>query len=304
MSLRTVGDLTRLLSGTSSFTTHEPEELPNNYAVGIELEIEGVYRNLDINNSYWTIIRDNSLRAGGIEVLCRKPLSGYQLENALSDLEEALANVEYTLSERCSTHIHLDVSDMDIQQVTNMFILSAIFEPLLFKLFGNTRKANPFCISTSNGGDNMRNIAQAFSSKNVESLSGYTWGKYQGISLFRLLDLGTFEFRMFTPIVDKASYMRVLKFLFAIKEEAMSIGDVREIISYKKAHSLAELFSRLFPEEAFVEGYEADLEKGIQVANDIIGAIELTEIISARTRQLEIDLEDKRREIKEIRKGV
>lgn len=279
-------------------------ELPNSYAVGIELELEGVTEPPDLNRSLWADVSDGSLRNNGLEIICAQPLSGTVLEHALEDLESGLMNLEYELSERCSTHIHLDATDMTVPQLMNFLVLSSIFENSLFTLFGAERRANTFCLSTDRGSSNFDLFCKLGCMPYPEQLTDLRWSKYAGISLNRIRDLGTVEFRMFSPILKKADYMRVLKFLFAMKQEAMSMESIQEIITYKKAHSLSDLFTRIFPDEAFADGYEEDIEAGIQLANDIIMSIELQEMINERTGTLSEQMSDIQRQIQEIDGGV
>lgn len=281
-----------------------PVELPNSYAVGIELELEGVEETPDLNRNYWTTVSDGSLRNNGTEIICAEPLSGVTLENALLDLESGLMNLEYTLSERCSTHIHLDATDMTVPQLMNFLVLSSIFENSLFTLFGAERRANTFCLSTDRGSNNFDLFCKLGSRPILDILFDLRWSKYAGISLNRIRDLGTVEFRMFHPILNKADYIRVLKFLFAMKQEAMAMESIQEIITYKKANSLSDLFTRIFPNEAFADGYEADIEAGVQLANDIILSIELQGIINKRTEVLHKQLDAIQSEIITLDGGV
>jgi hypothetical protein len=272
--------------GNDALVYKNPIDLPNNYAVGIELELEGVTQPPDLDRRLWTTVSDGSLRNNGTEIICARPLSGSDLERGLGDLESSLMNLEFDLSERCSTHIHIDATDMTVPQLLNFLILSSIFENSLFTLFGAERRANTFCLSVDRGSSNFDNICKLGTDPCLSALMDVRWSKYAGISLNRIRDLGTVEFRMFSPLTKKAEYMRVLRFLFAMKQEAMTMGSIQEIITYKKAHSLSELFGRIFPDEAYSEGFEEDIENGIQLANDIIVAIELEELISSRTSSL------------------
>ena len=285
-------------------TYNDPLELPNNYAVGIELELEGVSEPPDINRNLWSIVPDGSLRNNGTEIICARPLSGGVLEGALVDLESSLMNLEFDLSERCSTHIHLDATDMTVPQLVNFLILSSIFENSLFTLFGAERRANTFCLSTDRGSSNFSHFCSLGCNPTPQKLFDLRWSKYAGISLNRMRDLGTVEFRMFSPLTKKADYMRVLKFLFAMKQEAMSMESIQEIITYKKAHTLSDLFSRIFPDEAFSEGYEEDIESGIQLANDIIMSIELQQTIKERTTKLREEVDSLQTQIYELEGGV
>jgi DNA-binding transcriptional MerR regulator len=174
----------------------------------------------------------------------------------------------------------------------------------LFTLFGAERRANTFCLSIDRGSSNFENICKLGTDPTVSRLMDIRWSKYAGISLNRMRDLGTVEFRMFSPLTHKADYMRVLKFLFAMKQEAMSMESIQEIITYKKANSLSDLFARIFPDEAYSEGFEEDIENGIQLANDIIMSIELEQVITERTAGLQLQLRDIQSTIHNLNGGI
>jgi len=284
--------------------TFEPKNLSERFAVGIELELEGVHNTPDLNRTFWECVPDGSLRNHGLEIRCANPLSGAKLEKAIADLDECLANMPYEISERCSTHIHLDVTDMNGQQLLNFLLLSSMFEHLLFRLFGNTRLSNTFCMAVDSGTTNYDNIVTFGRDPTVSGAVDITWSKYAGISLNRLRDLGTVEFRMFCPITTKESYTRVLEFLFALKREALSMETIQEIILYKKSHTLGDVFSRLFPNEGYSAEYDRLLERGVQVTNDLITSIELNEYISTQTMGLHQQINLLDNQIEELQRGV
>jgi len=239
-----------------------------------------------------------------MEIKCAKALSGVKLEKAIVDLDECLANQDYTISERCSTHIHVDVSDMSGQQVYNMLLLSSMFEHVLFRLFGNTRLSNTFCMPVDTGTTNFQNIARLGGNPTIESIMGTTWSKYAGISLNRIRDLGTIEYRMFCPMVTSEAYFRVLEFLFALKTESMGMESAQEIITYKKAHSLSDLFTRLFPNEAYMEDYEALVERGVQTVNDVLVIAELSEYTKVREKKINKEIRVLSNELDTIERGI
>ena len=300
----TIGEYLTRRTGNRLPQYFAPKELTQRYAVGIELELEGVTIPPDLNSSMWSVVSDGSLRNNGTEIVCAKPLSGMLLEKGLDDLECSLMNLDYTLSERCSTHIHLDTTDMTVPQLVNFLVLSAIFENSLFTLFGAERRANTFCLSIDRGSSNFEHLCRLGAMPVPEQLFDIRWSKYAGISLNRMRDLGTVEFRMFHPITKKADYLRVLKFLFALKTEAMNMESIQEIITYKKANSLSDLFSRIFPDEAYTEAYEVDIENGIQLANDMITSIQLSQIIIDRTDHIHSEIDELQDQLSTLSGGV
>lgn len=305
MPIRTVGDFIREYSGSNIPELGQAGTKLDNVLVGIELELEGFIEAPDINRNYWNVISDNSLRNSGLELVSAGPVGGIRLERALDDLEECLSNTPNQISERCSTHIHINVCDMNLKQLMSFLLLSTMFEKVLFGLFGSNRRSNTFCKTLDVSENSLRDMTTMLSCKTLEqALTSMRFDKYASVSLNRIKDLGTVEFRMFKPILRAQDYERVLNFLFAIRREAMSLENFEDIITFKKAHSLSELFTRLFPDEAFSNDYEDDLESGVQVVNDLLLGIELTAFIQERSESLHIAIGELHTQLDEVQRGV
>jgi len=289
-----------------NLTYTDPVILRNNTAVGIELELEGNPCIDDLSDD-WRAVEDGSLRNGGIEIRCRRPLSGADLEKALVSLTSTLESTSYTLSERCSTHIHIDVSDLQGSQIKNFIALSVMFEHVLFDLFGGERRSNNFCLATDEGGNNYKDFVRLMSANRTIPciLSGeYTWTKYAGIGLYRIRDLGTIEFRMFSPMVGLKEYHNVLNFLFAMKDEAILMSEPSDIIEYKRGASLQQTFYKLFPDLEFNENTDRQLERGIQTLNDILNTAEVIKMTRRDRNKYQSLIESAQSQIQLLDRGI
>lgn len=305
---RTIGEY-RLARGYTSDAHHpnvreqdvQGTVYPNPFFAGIELEIEGNPSNEGFPRA-WVWEGDGSLRDGGVEVKTRRGLRGRALESAVSRMCSWLAGSGYRLSERCSTHIHVDVNDMNHQQLTNFLCLGVMLEPLLFRLFGNTRTANTFCMSTDTGTTNYDNLVDVVSGqKRIESIS---WSKYAGIGLRRILDFGTVEFRMFCPIVTEEKYTQVLSLLFGMKAAALTMESPGSLIDFKLSSTAETLFRRYFPNESYSQDFEPLLERGIQTLNDILTSAEVVRIVKERSKKYETLKQAADRQLQELRGGI
>jgi hypothetical protein len=286
----------------SSVSEHPPSNVFNApYSVGIELEIEGSPTRQGFPTIF-EMTNDGSLRNGGVEVRCRRPISGRKLEVGVNKLCSWLETSGYSLSERCSTHIHLDVTDMTPQQILNLVCISVMLEPVMFKLFGNTREANIFCMRTDMGTTNYTNIIQCLSMK--EHLCHISWSKYAAVGLFRIRDLGTVEYRMFTPIVRAYDYIRVINLLFAMKHQAMTMPSPKDIIDVKVKTSLHEMFAMYFPEMQYLEEYESLLETGVRTLNDILTTVDVIEIVDSKTVKQKEIVKQAKKQLELIERGI
>lgn len=116
--------------------------------IGIELEIEGVtseIRNLIRGHSlYWRYEDDGSLKVAGAEFVSH-PLSGKNIDYAIHEFSQMTQGQEFLYSVRCSTHVHLNLSFLDIEEFKNLILVAAMFEPLMHQLCTTERKNNPYC---------------------------------------------------------------------------------------------------------------------------------------------------------------
>lgn len=151
--------------------------------MGIEVELEnsnGEFPPLYI----WTTKPDGSLRNGGVEfVSC--PVSGRNIDYAIHELDKILSAHKYVASHRCSTHVHINISQLDMTQLHYFVAVYAVVEKLLFEISDMSRYSNPYCyplIYTS------LNKSQDF-----QGVIGRM--KYCALNLNHVVDFGTAEFR-------------------------------------------------------------------------------------------------------------
>lgn len=267
---------------------------------GIELELEGVYDPDGVD--MWCIEGDGSLRNGGVEYITNGGFAGEELEGALDNLCQELSEIEYDVSERCSTHIHIDVRDMTQEQIVNFLCLGVMLEHVLFSLFGNKRTANLFCIATDGGGTNYENLITCLN--HPESMLNINWTKYAAIGLKRIRDLGTVEFRMFQAITDKDQFVQVLNVLFAMKREAKDMMSPSSLVDFKLQHNASEIFRAYMPDVAYAPEFDALLERGIQTLNDIITSAEVVRIVEESTRKYDTIIQTARAQRAQVSRGI
>lgn len=267
---------------------------------GIELEIEGVPSPDFVTG--WSAVGDGSLRNNGIEYVTDGGFAGEQLENAIDNLCEYLDDIEYDISERCSTHIHIDVRDMTPVQVVNFLCMSTMLEHVLFRLFGNKRTANIFCVPTDGGGSNYDNLVSCL--VNPDVVTDLNWTKYAAIGLKRIRDLGTVEFRMFQAFTEKSQYTQVLNVLFAIKRMAKDMDSPRSLVDFKLQHSTQEIVQVYMPDVAYAPEFDGLLERGIQTLNDIITSAEVVKIVEENTRKYDQVIQEARIQRRQASRGI
>lgn len=112
--------------------------------VGIEIELEGISHSAIPSKALnkWYIHEEGSLR-GGLE-LVSTVLGPEEIEPALELVEDVVANSN--ASWRCAVHVHVDVRDCTIGQVSQVIAGYLLVERLLFTWEGNNRDQSKFCV--------------------------------------------------------------------------------------------------------------------------------------------------------------
>lgn len=254
---------------------------------GIELELEG-FEGIPSTMDAWERVRDGSLRNNGIEFRFYRPLSGEQLSASLSEMELKLSSLDYSISERCSTHVHIDVRDLTMQQLSCFMACSLVFEHVLFNLFGEGRDCNTFCLTTETNDVAYNAMCKAISGEGTPERP-----KYVGISMYRLCDLGTVEFRMFNPCTEASQFKAILNFLFSLKKFAKeSMSTPKDIIDMKMATDLRQLFVNCFGDGRYHPNLDANIERGVQTLNDCIVTNAVRNIVDEQVRSLHGQMEE------------
>lgn len=196
---------------------------PSTCRVGLEVELENTDRHdMKVHEGlmkWWKATNDGSLKVAGTELVLRRPLSGQELEDSLSELEryfQTEAGKRCTAGARTSIHLHLDILDMTRQEFYRLLLLYSIFETSLYKLVGPSRWDNNNCLPVA-GTHPFVEAVNALKGKVRdrvrEDLINYSSesGKYCGLNLSSLFassqevplaDRGSLEFRMHEGTCD------------------------------------------------------------------------------------------------------
>jgi hypothetical protein len=117
--------------------------------MGVELELENVRDNRSTPDKlaailrHWTIHSDHSLR-NGLEYVTSLPVGGEAMNIAIRSFY--MAELEYTHGPRTSTHIHINMTDVEPSVLQTMFILMYTIEDPLFSVVEETRKWAGYCM--------------------------------------------------------------------------------------------------------------------------------------------------------------
>ena len=168
---------------------------------GVELEIE---RLSELRASHavsgMQYHDDGSLRNNGGEFVTN-PCKMRELSYVLNTFFMKNKFTEENYSERCSTHVHVNVQDFTYDNIMSLCLLYQLYERVLFAYIGNERSANIFCVPWYD--------TIMVSMLDEETLNGFLsqargWQKYTALNLLPMQIQGTVEFRHMAGTHDVA----------------------------------------------------------------------------------------------------
>ena len=247
-------------------TTPHPD-LAFNAHVGIELEIEEC-SHLDIE--YWDCKEDGSLR-NGCEMVCAAPYAGETLYAAIEALAKGVGESDAQGTWRCSTHVHLDVRDLNAATLQKVILAYAFYEKVLFKCSGFHRYRSNFCPAFAVVQQQIFNVSSAFNSNGDRFFNQLIrgWDKYTSLNLLPLRDFGSVEFRISEPKWKRTNVLNLVNRYLVLKKVAVENASMNN--SQFLEHLRLVGFEPMLPYLPFDYNPDPDdLDLGWLVANDII----------------------------------
>ena len=166
-----------------------PTSNPDIY-MGIELEIEGWQWSTGTVPGF-SVHNDNSLRNNGLEWITY-PTKLRHMEHLLSTFFKKFPVTQDNYSERCSTHVHVNVQDFTPTQLTTLVLVYQLVERLMFRFVGNDRDSNIFCVPWYQAGNTYELVERL---KNFDANHIHQWQKYTALNLLTVEQKGTVEYR-------------------------------------------------------------------------------------------------------------
>lgn len=240
--------------------------------VGVEVELENI-RDWNMRSDYWVLKEDGSLRNNGCEFVFRGPTGGKDLYNALCELDDFLSNGDPDGNWRCSTHMHLDVRDMDVKQLKTLILAYLVAEKALFRLSAMHRYTNNFCAAIGFAQDQLQILSGAWGSTDIgqfwQNLGG--WNKYSALNLIPMHNFGSVEFRMSDAKWKKNDLLLLCNRFLALKELAMHWeGSEEELVAYMVNTPIHEVFPKGIPVDIPEDFLNEDLAVGHKLAFDLL----------------------------------
>lgn len=233
--------------------------------VGLELEVEGLPRAL-LGKPFngFTYEHDGSLRNNGAEYITA-PTRTKHLRNLLTGFYTAFKINEGNYSERCSTHVHMNVCDMTLEKLATFVLTYQVFEKVLFNYVGNDRDKNIFCVPWCQANVNVNLVDLITSGKWLQLRD---WNKYTALNLLPIAQRGTVEFRHMYGTCDVDKLMEWVNLIACMRNFANTpLEKVKSVILDLNTSSAYDIFLQSvfgqFSKVIMVGDYKVCMEAGV-----------------------------------------
>lgn len=264
---------------------------PYIHAAGIEIEVEnpthslklslpGTNPALDACRPYFSEKGDGSLRFGGVEYVSNYGTTAgeilYGLEQLHTILEAGRKHYGPTynnFSFRCGFHVHVDVSELTIEELYKAMLMYCVVEKVLFALSGrrDTGSESKFCLPVSVCISRMEHLlSHGHSSKWGEFVETINDGhKYLACNVRTVGQFNTLEFRHHYGTSDPAIVREWMRLLFdtvlahrPVTKEALE----NDVVALGREVPCHVFVKKYFPEShgqiINLRGYEKLLREG------------------------------------------
>lgn len=243
---------------------------------GVEFECENVKaQSLPVEDwaDNWEMTRDDSLRGAGMEFVLKTPLFGQDLIDAISGFCGWAAKSKFETNYRTGLHIHIDVRNLEMDQLIAMVCYYALFEKVLFHRIGKDREGSIFCMPFYKAEGTIPLIAAAFSGKDMKMQAARV-DRYGALNLNALSKYGSVEWRHFQTTFDDSQVIEWINLAQSFKKFAksnpMKPGDLLGEVS----KSPKGLFDRILGPELADKYWYPEAEKdifgaGLNIAQDL-----------------------------------
>jgi len=201
--------------------------------IGLELETENVNTSADAASKMakpynFVVENDGSLRGVAYEYISL-PM---RTEHCLSALTDFLAINKFTdanYTDRCSVHVHVNCTDMQMEQISSLALLYTVMEDIMFEFVGGHRDSNIYCIPWNQCRAHLDLVNKFLGDPNTVLKR---WNKYTALNMLPLAKQGTVEFRQMHGTAD-------------MKKLGVWINLIGSLFKWAKAYELKVLISEL-----------------------------------------------------------
>lgn len=192
--------------------------------IGLEVELENIPRYVghNVSSSTWNVTEDGSLKLQGKEFVTI-PIKFSYLETEIRRLFSGLKSP--SASSRCSVHVHINVREMTLDELSAFIILYLIFERSLYRFSGDRWNSN-FCVPLYSAPKYPTEVLTSIATGRwlQKPLVDYVhWFKYLGLNLCPIVGIdgsgaqGTVEFRHLKGTTDVNLIINWINLIISLK---------------------------------------------------------------------------------------
>ncbi len=266
------------------------KKYPLSKQIGIEIEMEGTLLSLT-EGKYWRQTGDGSLRGKeSIEYVlkepCNKDYVTDRIENLLTETEKRFEgkhqnNAQFTPSDRCGVHIHINVQNMIFTECFNFIFLYLLLEKILVGYCGKSREGNLFCLRA---GDAEHFIDRMIACKEQSNLSlldrkpetdeQHTL-RYASINPQAIFKFGSVEFRALRTPKNLLDIVEWINILYQIRDRSFQFENPMHFVEH-----YSMLGENIFFDEIMGEYAPILRRKVSDVPQKLLDGIRLTQDIA------------------------
>lgn len=267
----TVGNYVRNIPNHDAVVSDD--ELVSTSYLGLEVEIEGAGGVSYVRG--WDTHEEGSLKNDGREWVFERPFAGTDVVSAVTSLVEAYEGQDLIFGPDGSVHVHVDVTDLRLEELMRMLNISVMLEPVLVSWLSPERYANPFCQMVCHNDRHAGHLARVIANavvhedtqRAIVELSNQQY-KYSATNTSRMNDLGTVEYRFHRSCCDYESLIRLANVVLSIKEAARDdrwdvVSPHRNVKGRSAKSVLKQVFGELMDSDT-CESLAAQLNEGIR----------------------------------------
>ena len=213
---------------------------------------------------------DGSLR-GGIEYVFSRPSNYKKSLELIKNLYDGLKKHEYVISERTSTHIHMDVRDFNPYQLASLFTLYYFYEASFLNYASEDRRNNKYCITGLVSPLSIKNSFDLFSDDYsiADALASSRHRRYCAMNALEAIrNFGSVEFRFFEGNLEYEKFETWLKML-------CSLGSIAKTYTTRK-HLFFLFNSLLMHNKRFFKKVFPSLEYNKEVNLEVLSILNST----------------------------
>lgn len=246
---------------------------------GVECEVEGQGLPNEVGPLF-LVEQDGSLRNGGLEYVFAKPLdkanSIKALEGLFGQFVKQKSKLDYSF--RTSTHVHVNVSDIEVKKVLNIIFLYTLVEDLFVNFCEEHRRGNRFALRFKEAErlyavlNNL--IGAVYCDGGIGNMADMFMGieqnytKYAALNMYTLVKYGTLEFRSLEGTNDLkkiSKWIDAIENIVRVGKEFETLEDLHQAFFNDPEAIIDAIFTKDFKFEGWQRAVEESYSQAYQV---------------------------------------